>query len=137
VYSDFPSLFKSLIDADFKSVRAFARIIPGTDEDTQASWISKVIRGRASAPPDYVEAWADALKLEGHRKQLFLDFAAVTHLLPPSIRPRFYAILKRIETINALGLSLQEDTLANNDLALSNQKRLKDRELRVKGVRKR
>ena len=63
-----------------------------------ASFVSNVIHDDRSPPPDALERWADLLALRGRKREHFLDMAMLRHL-PAEVRPRWIALLHRLEAV--------------------------------------
>lgn len=59
-----------------------------------AGWVQQIREGHKTPPLDRMPKWADALRLTGARRALFLDLAAIAHL-PPSARQRFTTFARR------------------------------------------
>ncbi len=95
--SEFGKVLKTLIYQRHDSARAFVRAVGGfSSEDAGVARVSKVMAGKLPPPLDRLNAWADALKLEGADLEHFLDLACLAHL-PEVVRPRFERILSRLE----------------------------------------
>ena len=97
VATDFGKLVKSLILSRFKSYRAFIRAAEGERRvNSGQGYLSKVIAGTRPPPFDRLDAWADALELEGREREHFWDLATIASL-DERVRGRFEKILTRVE----------------------------------------
>ena len=89
---EFLSLLERLIDARFKSRRAFVRAAhPEGNEDSLVSQLSRVLDGERPPPLNRIEAWADALGLTGADKESLINRATLENL-HAEIRPRYARI---------------------------------------------
>lgn len=104
--TEFGKLLESLARKHFKSMRGLARHLAPADEETNASYWSKVVRGKHPPPPEWWERWADALALEGAPRQQFMDLAAIAHI-PDESQLRFLRMLDGFEKADAREQALQ------------------------------
>lgn len=92
--SEFGKLLKTLIYQQYDSARAFVRVAKGfSSEDAGVARVSKVMADKLPPPLDRLDAWADALKLEGAARDHFWDLATIAHL-PELVRGRFEKIVE-------------------------------------------
>jgi transcriptional regulator with XRE-family HTH domain len=63
-----------------------------------ASFVSNLIAGDRSPPPDRLELFADVLGLRGREREHFLDLAMLAHL-PRDLHPRWIRLLGRLEAV--------------------------------------
>jgi hypothetical protein len=101
VQRDFRDWLKERVDGLYKSRRDFIRTAePGADEDAAQAYLAKVLNGTRPPPLAKAAQWAEKLKLTKAEKQHFLDLAAIANL-PPEARPRFVALLERLEALES------------------------------------
>lgn len=93
----FGNHLNTLINKGFDSRRAFVRSVGGfSSEDAGVSHVSQVIASKRPPPLDRLDAWADALKLEGAAREHFWNLATLAHL-PELVRGRFEQMLRDFE----------------------------------------
>lgn len=99
IMSDFGRYLENLVLDRFGSRRKFIIAAEGEDRaQAGVSYFSQVVAGKKPPPLHRLEAWADALGLQGAERERFVDLACIEHL-PEEVRPRFRAILSRLEAI--------------------------------------
>lgn len=59
------------------------------------SFFSKCLNGGSRVPPESIEAWADALRLDGDTRRRFVDLAALTQIRKVSIQRRIAAAMDK------------------------------------------
>lgn len=82
-------MLKTAIERRYPSRRAFIAVADkDRTGDGGAGYLSRVISGKCPAPLHRIDAWADALQLDGVERERFIAYAAITHL-PKMVQPRF------------------------------------------------
>lgn len=73
----FGDVLKTQLDARGMSLRAFARAV-----EAVPGFIGDCMAGRRRPPPDRLPSWADALKLTGEDRELFLEAGLLARCAP-------------------------------------------------------
>ena len=96
----FGFFLKSLIEQRFVSLREFIRKAqPLAIESSAVGYLSKVIAGTKPPPMDRIDAWADALGLEGDLRQQFVSLALEDLLARAPSELRKWVISLRAEVV--------------------------------------
>jgi hypothetical protein len=96
----FGFFLKSLIDKRFVSLREFIRKAqPMAIESSAVGYLSKVIAGTKPPPMDRIDAWADALGLEGDVRREFMNLALEDLLARAPSELRKWVISLRAEVV--------------------------------------
>jgi hypothetical protein len=100
VAQTFGFFLKGLIEQRFVSLREFIRKAqPLAIESSAVGYLSKVIAGTKPPPMDRIDAWADALGLEGDLRQQFVSLALEDLLARAPSELRKWVISLRAEVV--------------------------------------
>jgi hypothetical protein len=100
VAQTFGFFLRGLIDKRFVSLREFIRKAqPLAIESSAVGYLSKVIAGSKPPPMDRIDAWADALGLEGDLRQEFMNLALEDLLARAPSELRKWVISLRAEVV--------------------------------------
>lgn len=98
---DFGTFLESAILSANISKKEFAERV-----GTSPSVVTDTVKNRRTPPPDKVEAWADALGLDGLSRDRFRFWAGVAHI-PGDLRPIFVDIYEAFESQEARIVALE------------------------------
>jgi transcriptional regulator with XRE-family HTH domain len=97
--AEFGALLRDLIERSKMTRAEFA-----AKAGVSAPFVSNLIAGDRTPPPDLIERWADLFALRGRERDHFLDLALLAHL-PEALQPRWVNLLRRLERVeDRLGL---------------------------------
>lgn len=105
--SAFVQMLKALIPPvnteRFDSRRAFIRAVGTDDEHGDQGYLTKVLRGTRPPPLSRIEAWANALDLNGEKRQEFLDLAYIANISRdyPEAQGRLVSVLRQLKSQQA------------------------------------
>ena len=109
--TQFTTWLKSLLEANFKSHRAFIRAAErGRDENSGVAYLSKVLAGQKPPPIDRVAEWAAALGLKGEERERFIELAELDHA-PEAVAKRYLDQQARIKRLEAAVEKLENEDL--------------------------
>lgn len=91
--AEFGNLLGSLLDQG-----GMTRVDFAAKAGVSASFVSNLIAGDRTPPPDKIDGWADILGLRGRERDHFLDLAMLAHL-PTELQPRWVNLLRRLERV--------------------------------------